>query len=329
MSLQMSYAYQEWPYRKVFRISRGAQAVSALFVVHLFDGEHIGRGECGVLPHYGETREGIAAQLEAMRPLLAQPTTPQQLNAAMPAGSARNALDCALWDLACKRSGRSIWALTGVPRPEGLEIDCTIGIAGREAMCDDAARLAGQGFRVLKIKAHADDVLDTVGAIAAAAPGARLIVDANEAWTLAQLQALAPALAGLRVALIEQPLHRDIDHQLAGYDSPVPLYADESCATSADLARLATRYDGVNIKLDKTGGLTEALALARGADERGMGLMIGCNGATSLGLAPAFVVGALCQHRDLDSAALLFEDRVGGLRFDRGDLFEVAAGFWG
>lgn len=329
MSLHMSYAYQEWPYRKVFRISRSAREFSSLFVVHLSDGEHIGRGECGVLPHYGETRESVAAEFEAMRAQLPYCPTPQLLNEKMAAGSARNALDCALWDLTCKRTGRSIWELTHVPRPAHLEIDCTIGIDDRAAMCADAARLVGEGFRVLKIKANAEAVMETVRAIAAAAPSARLIIDANEAWTLPQLKSVAPELAELNVALIEQPLHRDIDEQLADYHSPVPLYADESCATSADLERLAARYDGVNIKLDKTGGLTEALALARAAAARAMGVMIGCNGATSLGLAPAYVIGALCEHRDLDSAALLFEDRVGGLRFANGDLFEVAAGFWG
>jgi L-alanine-DL-glutamate epimerase-like enolase superfamily enzyme len=329
MSLHLTHAYQEWPYRKLFRISRGAREVSALFVVHLSDGRHIGRGECGILTHYGESRESLVEAFEAIRPRLDELSTPELLTAAMPAGSARNALDCALWDLACKRSGRSIWELTGIDRPPHLEVDCTIGIDDSESMRADAVRLVEQGFRVLKIKANAEGVVDTVRAIGSVAPGVRLIVDANEAWTLAQLKEVAAPLKELNVVLIEQPLHRDIDRELEGYKSPVPLYADESCATSADLPRLAKLYDGVNIKLDKSGGLTEALALARGARERGMGVMVGCNGATSLGLAPAYVIGALSEPRDLDSAALLFEDRPGGLRYGGGDLFEVAPGFWG
>lgn len=327
--LQLDYAYQEWPMRKVFRISREAQVWSPVHVVHLSDGEHIGRGECGELRHYGESRQSIAADLDAMRSQLDASSTPAWLNASFPPGSARNAVDCALWDLACKRSGRSIWDLTGSTRTPSLSIDFTIGIDSVDDMCASARSLAAAGYRELKIKVDARHILDTIGAIAKAAPGVALIVDANEAWTLDQLKDVAPALHRLGAVMIEQPLHRDIDHQLEGYRSPVPLYADESCATSADLARLRQRYDGFNIKLDKCGGLTEALKMVRVGREFGMGVMIGCAGATSLGLAPAYVVGTLCDFRDLDSAGLHFDDRTSGMAYANGDIHCFTPALWG
>jgi L-Ala-D/L-Glu epimerase len=327
--LQLDYTYQEWRMRKVFRIARGAKTWTPVHVVHVSDGEHVGRGECGELRHYGETKDSIVATFEAMHRRLDECATPALLNAAFPAGSARNAVDCALWDLACKRSGQSIWQLTGIAPQPRLEIDCSIGIDAAPEMCRSAQALAAAGYREIKIKVDAGRVLQTVSAIARAAPGVRLIVDANEAWSLAQLKEVAAPLRELNVVMIEQPLHRSDDHELEGFDSPVPLYADESCATSGDLERLAQRYDGINIKLDKCGGLTEALQMARGARERRLGVMIGCNGATSLGLAPAYVVGTLCDFRDLDSAALHLDDRSAAMRYERGEIWCFTPQLWG
>lgn len=328
-NLSLAHFYQEWPMRKLFRISREAQDRSPAHVVHITDGQHIGRGECGELHHYGETRQSIEATFDAMRQRLTECNTPELLNAAFAAGSARNAVDCALWDLACKRSGKSIWQLTGVQQKPRLEIDFTIGIDEVADMCRTASGLMASGYRELKIKVNADAAVQTVSAIAAAAPGVRLLVDANEAWTLAQLKEVAEPLRQLNVVMIEQPLHRLDDHQLEGFDSPIPLYADESFATSADLERLSQRYDGVNIKLDKCGGLTEALKIVGGARERGLGVMIGCAGATSLGLAPAYVVGTLCDFRDLDSAGLHFDDRSAAMGYDRGDIECFTPHLWG
>lgn len=315
--------------RKVFRISRQAQDWSPVHVVHVTDGIHIGRGECGELPHYGDTRESVTEAIETMARGLQDWSTPERLNAALPASTARNALDAALWDLRCKQQGRTVWDLTGIAARRSLEIDFTIGIADVDDMCRTAARLRAEGYREIKIKVNADDVLTRVGAIAAAAPGACFIVDANEAWSFDQLRDVAPALARLGTALIEQPLHRDDDYQLAGWTSPVPLYADESCATSADIPRLALRYGGVNIKLDKCGGLTEALKIVAAARARGLGVMIGCSGGTSLGLAPAYVVGTLCDHRDLDSAGLHFDDRTAGMRYAHGEIHCFTPELWG
>lgn len=328
-TLALSHFHQEWPMRKLFRISREVQDRSPVHVVHISDGQHIGRGECGELHHYGETRQSIEAAFDAMRARLSECHTPELLNAAFPAGSARNAVDCALWDLACKRSGKSIWQLTCIGQQPRLEIDFTIGIDEVSEMCRTASALLATGYRELKIKVNADAAVQTVREIAAAAPGVRLLVDANEAWTLAQLKVVAEPLRKLNVVVIEQPLHRRDDHQLEDFDSPIPLYADESFATSADLERLSKRYDGVNIKLDKCGGLTEALKIVRGARELGLGLMIGCAGATSLGLAPAYVVGTLCDFRDLDSAGLHFDDRSAPMVYDRGDIECFTPRLWG
>lgn len=193
----------------------------------------------------------------------------------------------------------------------------------------EAVAAVSRGYHLLKIKSDAQGVLEKVGAISRAVPSAQLIVDANEAWSLEQLQSLTERLQDMNVVLIEQPLHHESDAELANFDSPVPICADESCTTSARLEMLAERYDAINIKLDKTGGLTEALALARGARDFGLRLMMGCNGATSLGNAPAFVVGSLCDWRDIDSQEMLLEDRPHGMLTRNGELYTFGAGLWG
>ncbi len=329
MPLHMMFAYQEWAYREVFKFARETREVSPQFVTHVTDGVHIGRGEGGLQSLKNETRESITAQLNDIKAKIADIGSREELNRAIPACSARNGVDAALWDLECKRSGKSIWELAGVARAEKIEVDITIGIATLEKMRTNAKAAVERGYRLLKIKADAESVIEKVKAIAGVAPGISFIVDANEAWSLEQLKALAPELKSLNVAVIEQPLHHDRDAGLEGYDSPIPLCADESCATSAELDVLEKRYDAVNIKLDKTGGLTEALVLARAAKARGMGLMMGCNGATSLGNAPAFVIGTLCDWRDVDSQELLYEDRRGGMVTKRGELYAFGPELWG
>jgi L-alanine-DL-glutamate epimerase-like enolase superfamily enzyme len=329
MPLQMLFAYQEWPYREVFSFARETREFAPLFVVHVTDGTHIGRGECGLQSLKHETRESVAAQLAEIKTKISAIGSRAELNRAMPACSARNAIDAALWDLECKRGGKPVWELAGVDRPASIEVDLTIGIAAAEKMRHNAEAAVRHGYSLLKIKAGAQNTLTCVKAIAGIAPNVRFIVDANEAWSLEQLKTLAPELKALGVVLIEQPLHHDRDAVLADYKSPIPLCADESCATSAELDVLEQRYDAVNIKLDKTGGLTEALVLAREARRRGMSLMMGCNGATSLGNAPAYVVGSLCDWRDIDSQELLFEDRAGGMRTREGQLYAFDSALWG
>jgi len=325
----MTIAYQEWPYRQTFRYARATQVSSPLFLCHITDGEYVGRGECGLQTLKHETREGIGAELAAIAARIGEIGSREALNRLVPGGSARNAVDCAFWDLECKRAGRSIWDLAGVARKERIEVDITIGINPLEKMRADAVAAGKKGYGLLKLKADAESVLEKTAAIAEVVKGAKFIVDANEAWTMEQLDALAPRLKDLGVVVIEQPLHHERDDALEAYSPPIPLCADESCATRDGLDTLARRYQALNIKLDKCGGLTEGLALARAARARGIDLMMGCNGATSLGNAPAFVIGTLCDWRDIDSHALLYDDRVGGMKTEVGELYAFTSDLWG
>jgi len=329
MPLAMTFAYREWRYKQTFKIARDTRKAAPLFVVHLSDGAFVGRGECGLQSLHGETRESVGTQLQEMQDRIGEIGTRENLNAAIAASSARNAVDCAFWDLECKRSGKSVWELAGLKKAERIEVDITIGINELEKMRSDAEGAIERGYRLLKLKVDAESVLEKLSAIAACAQGLRFIVDANESWSMDQLRALAPQLKTLNVVLIEQPLRHCEDEALSQYDSPVPLCADESCATRDGLDVLERRYDAVNIKLDKTGGLTEALALARAARAQGMGLMMGCNGATSLGNAPAFMVGSLCDWNDVDSHELLTEDRASGMTTRNGHLYCFEPRLWG
>lgn len=327
--MHLEYAYQEWPYREVFRISRSAKANSALFLVILNDGQHIGRGECGILDQYGHTREDVEAGFLKAREMLANGASREDVLKAQDNSSVRNALDCAFWDLACKRAGKSIWEMTGVEKADSISCDLTISVNPIEKMCEDARAAWRQGYTLIKLKADKSQVVERVSAIAAAVEGASFIVDANEAWDIETLERVAPSLARLGVVLIEQPLHHLHDAPLAGYRGPIPLCADESCRTIDDLDVLAQRYQSINIKLDKVGGLTDGLALARGAKARGLGLMLGCNGPTSLGAAPAYVIATLSDYVDLDGPALMLDDRAGGMQYRGGRMFCFGAELWG
>lgn len=327
--MDLIFAYQEWPYAETFKISRGASTVSPLFLAVVRDGEHWGRGECGLLPQYGETADDVRRHFEAAVEVLRGGVSRADLPARIANSCVRNAIDCALWDLECRRARADIWTLTGVARPPSLEVDLTISVNDADKMVADARRAAARGFRILKLKADQNDVIARVSAVAAAAPGARLIVDANEAWDFEGLRRLAPDLARLGVTLIEQPLHHLKDEPLAGYDGPVPLCADESCRNVEDLERLSTRYQAINIKLDKVGGLTGALALAAAAQSIGLDLMVGCSGPTSLGAAPAYVLGAQARYLDLDGPALLLDDREHRMRYVSGRIEAPDALLWG
>jgi L-alanine-DL-glutamate epimerase-like enolase superfamily enzyme len=327
--MDLIYAYQEWPYRETFRISRSASSTSDLFFVALRDGDLVGRGECGILPQYGDSAELVRAEFERARPLLAAGLDRQALSRSDLNSSVRNALDAALWDLECQRTGRDIWTATSIARPNSLEVDLTISIATPEKMSADARRAVADGYRLLKLKADAHSVLPRVQAIAQACPGVGLIVDANEAWDLPTLRALDGPLADLCVELIEQPLPHGRDQDLATHRGRIPLSADESCRHLADLADLTSRYQAINIKLDKVGGLTPALDLARAAKGAGLKLMVGCSGPTSLGAAPAFVLGALADYLDLDGPALLLEDRAPAMRYENGRLLAFEPKSWG
>ena len=308
---------ESWPLAGVFRISRGARRVAHTVLVELRDGAAAGRGECVPYARYGETVESVVESIEGLRGDLERGLGREGLADAMGPGAARNAVDCALWDLEAKRSGRRAWAAVagirpGAP-PEPVVTAYTLGIDEPSAMREAAARHAARP--VLKVKLDGERVVERVAAVRAGAPGARLIVDANEAWSAETLQRCLPELAELGVELVEQPLPAGADAALAGLDRGVPVAADESCHTRADLPGLAGRYDVVNVKLDKTGGLTEALALRDAARDAGFGIMVGCMLATSLAMAPAILVAQGARFVDLDGPLLLARDRDPGLDY--------------
>ena len=308
---------ESWPLAGVFRISRGARRVAHTVLVELRDGDAAGRGECVPYARYGETVESVVESIEGLRGDLERGLGREGLADAMGPGAARNAVDCALWDLEAKRSGRRAWAAVAGTRPgtppEPVVTAYTLGIGEPSAMREAAARNAARP--VLKVKLDGERVVERVAAVRAGAPGARLIVDANEAWSAETLQRCLPELADLRVELVEQPLPAGADAALAGLDRVVPVAADESCHTRADLPGLAGRYDVVNVKLDKTGGLTEALALRDAARDAGFGIMVGCMLATSLAMAPATLVAQGARFVDLDGPLLLARDRDPGLDY--------------
>jgi L-alanine-DL-glutamate epimerase-like enolase superfamily enzyme len=325
---------EKYPIRGAFTISRGSKREAALVVATLSgraaDGRQIrGWGECVPYGRYGETVEGVIAAIEAQGPAIAGGMDRAALQTAMPQGAARNALDCAFWDLESKAAGLPAWQLAGLPTPRPVATAFTLSLGLPDAM-GQAARAAAH-MPVLKLKLGGGDAEDIarVRQVRANAPNARLIVDANEGWTLAQLARLAPELAALGVALIEQPLPAGQDATLTGFASPVPLGADESCHGIDSLAGLKGRYGIVNIKLDKTGGLTGALALKAAAQAAGLGIMVGCMVATSLSMAPAFLLAQGADFVDLDGPLLLERDRAPGIAYDGAWMSPPPPAVWG
>ncbi len=318
---------ESWPIRGGFTISRGSKTAAEVVVAEVADGEHRGRGECVPYARYGETVEGVLAALEEISGALEAGPDRMWLQEALPAGAARNALDCALWDLEAKRSGRAAWDLAGLSSPEAVVTAYTLSLDAPEAM--GRAAQAAADRPLLKIKLGAEGVVERVAAVREGAPGSRLVVDANEAWSAALYDTLAPEMARLGVAMIEQPLPAGDDAALAGRPRPVTLCADESCHDRKSLPALAGRYDMVNIKLDKTGGLTEALALKAAAEAAGLEIMVGCMLATSLAMAPALLVAQGAQVVDLDGPLLLERDRDDAIAFDGSLMHPPPAVLWG
>ena len=313
MNRIISATVERWPVAGAFIISRGAKTSVDVVVCTVGDGEQVGRGEGTPIYYEGETAEACAAAINAYQ----GPLDREALLGAMPRGAARNALDCALWDLEAKQAGVPVWQLAGLQPPTPLPTAFTISLNDPAQMEQDARAAAGRGFALLKCKLTGEGDRERIAAVRAGAPGARLIVDANESWHDIDIAAEAEALAALGVEMVEQPVFHGREDRLAGVKSPLPLCADESCHTRADLDRLGD-FDAVNIKLDKAGGLTEALALARAARERGFRIMVGCMLGTSLGIAPAALVAQGADWIDLDGALLLAKDREGGLSLQNG-----------
>jgi len=324
---QMTVREERWPLANAFVISRGAKTEARVVVVELRDGPRLGRGEAVPYARYGETVEGVLDEIEAFRDAVECDLDRAALQGALPPGAARNALDCALWDLESKRSGVRAWTLAGFTRLDPVKTCYTLSLGVPDAMA--AAARAAAGRPMLKLKIGGANDLGCVAAVRAAAPKTRLVVDANEALSFDDLRRLAPDFAQLGVQMIEQPLKAGEDDALEGYDSPVPLCADESLHTRHELADCARRYDAVNIKLDKSGGLTEALALRREAHALGLDIMAGCMVGTSLGMAPALLIAHGAAVVDLDGPLLLARDRTPGLTFIGSMIEPPSAALWG
>jgi L-alanine-DL-glutamate epimerase-like enolase superfamily enzyme len=320
---RVTVAEEVFPLASAFTISRGSRIEARVLSVTAEGGGRSGRGECVPYARYGETPASVAAQIEGLAPGFDRAA----LQGLLPPGAARNALDCALWDLEAKRVGRRVWQLAGLAEP-GPEVTAyTLSLDAPEAMRAAAARNAHRPL--LKIKLGGEDDLARLEAVRDGAPGARIIVDANEGWTPEVYAALAPELLRLGVGLVEQPLPAGADAALAEMARPLPVCADESCHDRASLAGLAGRYDLVNIKLDKAGGLTEALALRDAARAAGLGVMVGCMVGTSLAMAPAVLVAQGAAVTDLDGPLLLARDREPGLRYDERGVHPAAPELWG
>jgi L-alanine-DL-glutamate epimerase-like enolase superfamily enzyme len=315
--MKLATRVDRWPVVRPFKI--------AYHTFHHRD-PLIARGEAGGHPHL-EPIEDARARIEALRAPIEAGLTRADALALMPAGPARAALDAALWDLEAKRQRRRVWQLAGLPAPRSLVTAYTVGLATPADMAQEAVEK--RAFHVIKIKVDGEGGVERLRAIAAARPDAEFIVDANEGFSFTDLQRFLAVAPDLRVRLIEQPLPRDADAALATLRSPIPIAADEAFHDASDLERLAGRYTVVNVKLDKIGGLTAALAIAEEARARGLGLMVGCNGGTSLGLAPAYCFGLLCEHIDLDSPLLLARDVEHPLEYRNGSVAAPTTALWG
>ena len=325
--MELSVRIERWPLAGVFAISRGSKTEAVVVVAELSDGTHRGRGESVPYARYGETSDGIVAAIEAERPVLGRGLDRGALQGAMPAGAARNALDCACWDVNAKRAGRQVHELAGLGVPGPLTTAYTISLGSAAAMAAAAEQAAWRPL--LKVKLGGDDDGTRIGAVRRAAPRAQLIVDANEGWNLDNFKANLAACADAGVTLIEQPLPEGRDEALARIKHPVPVCADESVHDRASLDALTGKYDAVNIKLDKAGGLTEALALAAEAERRGFAVMVGCMVATSLAMAPAMLVAQRARWVDLDGPLLLASDRADGLRYEGSLVYPPDPVLWG
>jgi L-Ala-D/L-Glu epimerase / N-acetyl-D-glutamate racemase len=325
--LTLSIAVERWPIRGTFAISRGAKTEATVVIAELSEGGARGRGECVPYSRYGESVEAICAAIEAMRPQLAAGLTRLDLQRAMPPGAARNALDCAYWDLAAKRSGRRVHDLAGLPAPHPVTTAFTISLAAPDEMAKAAANAAARPL--LKIKLGADGDPERIAAVRAAAPSAELIVDANEGWSEVNLAANLAACEKAGVTLVEQPLPAGRDHALTRIAHPMPICADESVLGLGSLAALAGTYDAVNIKLDKAGGLTEALAMAEAAERAGFAVMTGSMVGTSLGVAPAILVAQKARVVDLDGPLLLAKDRPHGIVYRDSLVLPPTPELWG
>jgi L-alanine-DL-glutamate epimerase-like enolase superfamily enzyme len=325
--MRAKFRQVNWPFASPFRIAYRTQTEAETIWVELTDGDQIGRGEGMEVVYHGETIESMLAQARSLQDALSKDMSREELQDRLPAGGARNAIDCALWDLEAKRSGRRAWELAGIKSANPLTTAYTLSMDIPEAM--GRAAVAASSYPLLKLKLSGHDDIERVEAVRIARPDAKIIVDANQSWSLDQLREFAPRMAAFGVKLIEQPLKAGSDETLAEFRSTVPLCADESCQTTESLAELVGKYEYINIKLDKAGGLTEALRLARAAHAQNFKLMVGCMAGSSLSMAPAFIVGQLCSIIDLDGPLLSFSDVPNAIRYEGNRMFAPSRELWG
>jgi L-Ala-D/L-Glu epimerase len=324
---ELSVRSERWPIAGAFTISRGSKTEAEVVVVELSDGTLRGCGECVPYPRYNETVAGVIAALEGLAGEIARGLDREKLQHVLPAGAARNALDCAFIDLEAKRAGRPAYDWLGLAPPQPRVTAYTISLGTPQAMATAAAAAAARPL--LKVKLGGEGDRDRIAAVRKAAPGAELIVDANEGWNAANLAANLAACADAGVTLVEQPLPAADDAALTAIARPIPVCADESVHDRASLANLVGKYDAVNIKLDKAGGLTEALALAAAAEAKGFMLMVGCMISTSLSIAPALLVAQRARVVDLDGPLLLARDRPNGLTYAGSTVHPATRELWG
>ncbi|PWE32430.1 dipeptide epimerase [Maritimibacter sp. 55A14] len=321
--MQLTVTRDTFPLAEVFTISRGSRTEAQVLTVRITEAGAAGWGECVPYARYGETLESVTAQIEG----LLLPLDRIALQDMLPAGAARNAVDCALWDWEAKRRGARVWELLGLPAPQPEVTAFTLSLDTPEMMRAAAARNAHRPL--LKIKLGTPDDMPRLEAVRAGAPEARIIVDANEGWTAGVYTELAPHLLRLGVQMVEQPLPAGNDDMLAEIARPLPVCADESCHDRASLPGLRGKYDMVNIKLDKTGGLTEALALREAARAEGYSVMVGCMVGSSLAMAPAVLLAQGADFTDLDGPLLLAQDRDAALHFDAAGVHAPDRDLWG
>ncbi|ODR98803.1 dipeptide epimerase [Methyloceanibacter methanicus] len=325
--LTLSVSVEHWPIRGHFTIARGSKTQAAVVLVEIGDGTWSGRGECVPYARYGESVEGVVAAIEILRPSLAQGLDRTRLERVLPAGAARNAVDCALWDLAAKQAGCTAAELAGLAPLKAVPTAYTISLGAPEIMAAQAKDASAHPLLKLKL-GGADDAI-RMRAVRQAVPDARLIVDANEAWRPDEAAHLLAVAAETGIELVEQPLPAGEDRALAQLVHDVPICADESAHDTASLDEIAGLYDAVNIKLDKTGGLTEALRMVDASRARGLKIMVGSMVATSLAMAPAILVAQTADWVDLDGPLLLARDRDDPLAYGEGKVYPPSPALWG
>ena len=326
--LTLDLRVERFPYHQPFRISGHVFSETALLVATLSDGTHVGRGEGAGVYYLGDDIDHMLAEATRVREDIERGATREELQQFLPPGGARNALDCAYWDLEAKRAGRPVWALAGLDRPKALRSTLTLGADSPEAMAKAALAIDPEAPVKVKLTGDLDEDILRVAAIRAARPEAWIGVDANQGYDRRTLAGLLPMLVEHGVAQLEQPLKRGREADLDGLKRPLPFVADESALSLADTASLVGRFDVVNIKLDKCGGLTEGLAIARQAKTLGLDVMVGNMMGTSLSMAPSYLVGQLCDIVDLDGPTFLARDRSPGVEY-RSGMIHCPAEVWG